>query len=593
MKRARSAQIQRGLYGLMVVLTVSLLLYLWFTPNVHVWQGRGEEGFSTVENISYTERTDPDSPVGIVREFRFCLDQVAIDTSLIFRFSHQNAAVYLDGELIYTLENAEELSIVRTTGNNWAMIPLYREDAGREILVELTPIYQNYQSQKVEFVVGSKLDVYMAELAKSLSETLLSIVDTLIGVILLCITVYFLLKKEQSAGFFSLGMLAISLGLWNFTQTDFAVLLLREKTVFTYYVSLTMLMLCIIPLIKSVRTVDKEPFERGLGMWCIACGVMSVAQLLLQVFGLFDLRETLKITHGMLIVTAVVLIISSVAAWRGRTKGAPPANDVQGIWILGLGVLLDMLNYYYYYYGGGSGGLRFVLVAILCFVVIEGARIISDFVRQKQMLEEKETQLVLSRVTTMMSQIRSHFVFNILNAISGMCKYDPEKADETIVRFARYLRNNIGIMEDDSPVPFARELSRLEDYVVLEQVRFGDRIEFCTDIRADQFVIPPLILQPVVENAIKHGLTKKEAGGTVWLRTWEDSENIKISVEDDGVGFVPEELEKKDSVGIRNIRYRLKHLAHGTLEIESQVDVGTTVTITIPKKECKSCTLST
>lgn len=154
-----------------------------------------------------------------------------------------------------------------------------------------------------------------------------------------------------------------------------------------------------------------------------------------------------------------------------------------------------------------------------------------------------------------------------------------------MVRFARYLRNNIDIMEEDKAIPFTTELLQLEDYVVLEQVRFGDRIEFYTDIEADRFMIPPLLLQPVVENAIKHGLSKKQEGGTIILRTREIGENIVITIEDDGIGFDIEELQKEKSIGIKNIRFRLRHLVNGTLEFESEVGRGTKATITIPKKE--------
>lgn len=168
-----------------------------------------------------------------------------------------------------------------------------------------------------------------------------------------------------------------------------------------------------------------------------------------------------------------------------------------------------------------------------------------------------------------------------------MCKYDPERADETVVRFARYLRNNIDIMEDDQPQLFSTELAHLEDYVVLEKVRFGDRIEFLTDVKTDSFLIPPLILQPVVENAIKHGISKKPDGGTVMLRTWKEGNKVKIAVEDNGVGFDLSELEKSTSVGIKNIRYRLWQLKQGTLDIESKVGEGTTVTITMPLEESR------
>lgn len=236
-----------------------------------------------------------------------------------------------------------------------------------------------------------------------------------------------------------------------------------------------------------------------------------------------------------------------------------------------------------YYFAESSAGMLCTLGAILWSSIMEGIRLLLSYTEQKIALEEMKTQLTLSRTTTMMSQIRSHFVFNLLNAISGMCKYDPEKADATVVRFARYLRNNIDIMEDDKNIPFTTDLRQLEDYVALEQVRFGDKVEFYTDIEADQFMIPPLILQPVVENAIKHGVSKKLTNGTIILRTRDKGGYVEITVEDDGVGFSKEELKKEKSVGLRNIQFRLEHLVNGTFDIASEVGKGTVVTITIPK----------
>ena len=588
MKRSPHITIQAVLFTVMGILTAALLIYLWVTPNIDTWHSRELPGCEQVQNISFREVRDPDSPTGIARQFSFRLDdELSYDTTLIFRFSHQTAYVELDGEPVYSLTTSDRLSMVRTTGSNWAMIPLHREDAGKEIRVVLTPVYQNYQHQTIEFMVGSKLAAYTNQFRISLPEIVLSLLDILAGLALLCAAVYFSFRSSKSPTFYALALLAISLGLWNFTQTDFAPLIMPQKTVFLYYTSLTMLMLCVIPLIKSVKPPKKKRMAQILDAWCVICGVASVAQLALQIFGVWDLREMLKVTHGMIAVSSLILIVRAFVEWRGRARGGETdGGRIGGIWLLGVGALLDMAVYYF----TNAQILFFVLLAIFCYVLNEGLHIFVAYVRQKQLLEEKDTQLTLSRITIMMSQIRSHFVFNILNAISGMCKYDPEKADETVVRFSRYLRNNIDIMEDDKPILFSVELVHLEDYVELEQVRFGDRIEFYTDVKTDQFMIPPLILQPVVENAIKHGLTKKQGGGSVILRTWEDGENIKISVEDDGVGFEPSALDKAHSVGLRNIRYRLQHLAHGTLDIQSQPNVGTTVTITIPKKESEPCT---
>lgn len=587
MEKTILKKIQTILFLIIGVWIVILLVYLWMTPNIDFRQSRVQQGYKIVEDVFYQELKSLDTPIGIDREFRFILsDEIAHDTTLIFNFSHQNANVYIGEEHVYALQSAEELRIIRTPGTNWAMIPLYREDIGKEVRVVLTPVYENYKTQEIQFLVGSKYAVYKDEMVKALPEMILSGINILVGSVLFGAAVYFSVKKIKGAEFYALAMLAVSLGLWNFTQSDFASFILQEKTVFMYYISLTMLMLCIIPLIKSISIPEKKLSRKVLELWCMLCSIVCIIQLFLQILGIFDLREMLKTTHTMIAVSSLLLLFAGLVSWFSNTKSEETDIKHSAVYLLGIGALIDMTLYYI---KGNSSNLLFVLLAILCYVLIEGIQICFAYIRQQQILEEKEIQLTLSRITTMMSQIRSHFVFNILNAISGMCKYDPEKADETVVRFSRYLRNNIDIMEDDKPVLFRTELAHLEDYVVLEQIRFGDKIEFYSDIRTEQFMIPPLILQPIVENAIKHGLTKKQNGGTVILRTWEEDGCIKISIEDDGVGFAPSELEKKQSVGLKNIRYRLHHLMHASLDIESKLGKGTTVTITIPKKEALVC----
>lgn len=193
--------------------------------------------------------------------------------------------------------------------------------------------------------------------------------------------------------------------------------------------------------------------------------------------------------------------------------------------------------------------------------------------------------LEISRMTLAMTQIRSHFVFNILNAISAMCKSDPEAADDTVIRFARYLRTNIDITSDDQLVTFRSVLDHLEDYVALEQLRFGSRIRYVTDIEIDDFLLPSLVVQPLVENAIKHGLRPKNGGGTVRLRTWEEDAQVRISVCDDGVGFDTAGLDENTVSGIPNLRFRLRHLANGTLELRSTPGEGTCAIISIPSEQ--------
>lgn len=599
MKEHNYAKIQKYLTVLLGIMTAAVLIVLCIMPNINVLNTRQNEGYKIINDVSYREISDSDAPVGLVREFVFTADKLTHDETLMFSFNHQNAEVYIDGEEVYSLRTADELSKMKTSGHNWAMIPLYREDAGKEIKVLLMPIYSNYLNSEVEFMIGSKLAIYKMEFYYALPELLLSLCDVLIGLFLLGIGIYHSRKHNVSHRLYAVGTLAVSAGAWRITYGKFIYLLFENYSLLLYTISLVSLMFVALALLNCVgpaaiyesteensqqtgvrKAISKIVSGKSVYMLTAVYCILDIVQLILQSAGILDLRQMLKVTHGTIVLSAVILCMSSIITWNKDSNESSRLFSINYSWILAVGVIVDMLLYYF---SDTTVGMLFTLAAIMCFSLLEGIKLLVSYAEQKALIEEMGMHLTLSRTTTMLSQIRSHFVFNILNAISGMCKYDPEKADETIVRFSRYLRNNIDIMESDEPVMFTTELAHLEDYVVLEQIRFGDKIEFYTDVQTDSFMIPTLILQPIVENAIKHGLTKKQEGGSVILRTRDEGENILITVEDDGVGFELDELKKEKSVGLKNISYRLRHLANGKLDIESRKGEGTKVTITLPK----------
>lgn len=575
--------IKRIIFAILAVLLVAVLLLSVTTHNtVNKIRASGE--YTVVENVTYTQRVDSDAPIGTVDEYQFTLDTVEHAETLAFYTTHHNVAVYLAGECVYQVMDASD--VFRTVGGVWAMIPLYASDAGKEVRVELSPLYRTYQMEMPDFLLGSELAIYQKALVQALPELLLSLCAVIVGLFLFCVAIYYSAKRNAMFRFYAISLLEISAGVWRFTYGNYAYFLLGSHAVFLYTVSIVVLMLVALAMLNCVEVTEHKKVKTTLQYVSVLYCIVYALQLALQLAGILDLRQTLKITHGTLIFSAIILFASGIVAWFRQAAESVRLLERDYSWLLGVGVILDLLLYYF---SAFSFGVLFTLAAILCFSMLEGIKFFISYTKQEHALQEMETQLALSRTTTMMSQIRSHFVFNILNAISGMCKYDPEKADDTIIRFARYLRSNIDIMENDRNIPFTTDLQQLEDYVLLEQVRFGDKIEFYTDIEIDQFMIPPLILQPVVENAIKHGVSKKPTSGTVILRTRDMGEHIVITIEDDGVGFDKTELEKETSVGLKNIRFRLQHLVHGTLEIESTPGKGTTVTITIPK-ETKLCT---
>jgi len=166
-----------------------------------------------------------------------------------------------------------------------------------------------------------------------------------------------------------------------------------------------------------------------------------------------------------------------------------------------------------------------------------------------------------------------------------MCLKDSQKAFDLVRNFSLYLRGNFSKLDSVTPICFADELQHVEYYVNIEKVRFPDMcIEY--SLETTDFVLPALTVQPLVENAIKHGLMRLEKGGSVIIRTYETQTHFCVEVKDDGVGFdtnLP--VDEKKHVGIHNIRGRLKAMVNGELNIESAPGAGTKATIMIPKED--------
>ena len=239
------------------------------------------------------------------------------------------------------------------------------------------------------------------------------------------------------------------------------------------------------------------------------------------------------------------------------------------------------------------GGLssQYVFCAFLIAAMIAVLKVIPNSINALAKAKELETEKIVlnaqiteSRVSTMMSQIRPHFIYNTLGSIEQLCNINPPKAGELVHNFAKYLRGNFRELDNPTPILMSQEMEHVRYYISIENVRFPD-MTFSFEMKSGDFHIPALTIQPIVENAIKHGLMKLQKGGTIHVVSYETDTHYCVRVEDDGVGFNMDVLlDERKHVGIRNIRGRLKAMVNGTLEIESTEGIGTKVLIMIPKE---------
>ena len=228
-----------------------------------------------------------------------------------------------------------------------------------------------------------------------------------------------------------------------------------------------------------------------------------------------------------------------------------------------------------------------VCVSYLTMAVVSSTVLYYIWLHIKFVREHENALMAEQRIQIMMSQIQPHFLYNTLSTIQALCRTNPEKASVVTECFGTYLRKNLESLSQTELIPVSKELEHTKIYSEIENVRFDNiRVEY--DTPETDFMIPALSIQPLVENAIRHGVRIRE-NGIVKVGTVKVSNGYEITVEDNGRGFDTSAIETADNthIGLRNVRERIEKMCGGTFRIESTENVGTKITLHIPNQKAK------
>lgn len=282
--------------------------------------------------------------------------------------------------------------------------------------------------------------------------------------------------------------------------------------------------------------------------------------------------HTGNVLFGILYLLFPFLAFIAIVIMAATAKGTSKANRIIFIFytIFPLaGFILDSVIH----------GLSLTYVGLSITVLVIYTNI---YIKKQKLIENQQNALMLS-------QINPHFIYNTLSTIAAMCDMAPNQAKYLTLDFSKYLRQNLSSLSNENLISFEQEINHVECYLKIEKARFRERLSVIYSIQCKDFEIPPLSLQPLVENAVKHGITKKNAGGTVKISTYQTDTSYIIEVIDDGVGFDSENpiSDHKTHVGLENVSRRIFDKCHGTVNVKSTPGVGTRVTIAIPKTKGK------
>ena len=367
-----------------------------------------------------------------------------------------------------------------------------------------------------------------------------------------------------------------SSGFLNLWITDPTVCLLINALTNYFFIS---------SIIFYFKTNLEKPVSRAIAMalWiAFVLGIITVT--VLHFTGISDVHATFKY---MMALTAICGLAMPILLFY-ETRYGNKALYVLISWIpLAICVLVDAINHYYHF-----TDFDFYIVGLALTMVYQIVRLVYDLRQQYReaiKYQKMQKELYEAKVSVMVSQIQPHFMYNALSSIAMLCKINPDTAYNATITFSDYLRGNMDSLKQKNPVPFETELEHLKKYLYIEQLRFGKKLNIEYDIQTTDFVLPQLSIQPLVENAVKHGVGMKKKGGTVKIATEENDDFYMVIISDDGVGFDTEQKRNdgRSHVGMENTRRRLKELCNAEVIITSVVGEGTVATVLLPKEDQK------
>lgn len=507
--------------------------------------------------------------------------------SLITYFDHIGGEIYVNGQLEHEFDTENKLYGYSSCAADWISFDCPAEENEIVEIVLRNP-HKFGNGNAVDTFLnsmytysGAAFDQFLSQ--QNAPQKTFGIVIIVISFIILGVAIFStILKVPYSGMIWIFGfMLLFAGGFFVLDLPNYCIV--GSSSVFNSIAK----SLCIIlyPAFMFLLTENclRDKLKKAGGIVAGVCGGFSVAAVIIAFTGemlIYDLNYyMLMIQHA----AALVLIVLCVMSFKGSDLKQGIMTAVCLVALLSLAV--DIVAVF-------MGVWHTAVVSKLVFAAVFVPALFYSLIFIPQNinagLREKELQLELqeNQMSVMLSQIQPHFLYNALSAICDLCGSEPLKARDALVDFSVYLRENMDSISS-KPVRFYNELSHIDTYLKLEKLRFGDKINVVYDIEAEDFEIQPLTVQPIVENAVKHGICMKENGGTITLKTSEENGSITITVTDDGVGFdvnsTVTEGSMRSHIGLENVRKRVEKYPGGKLTVESEIGKGTVVTINFRK----------
>lgn len=569
---------------------IAFLVYVWCIAGVSEMPESSVENFNKNWTFSYRGKeklidipSSQDVEPGETYEISHVISwNLPAQSRILFRSLQQKVEIWIDDSLIYRYPESKKFQDL--TPNNWNMVKIPDDSKGKLLTIKLQSDYKRFSGKVGEIYMGKYSAIFVHVREKYVLSLIVGMVIGFIGCLILLVSAFAIQKKPQKAEI-ALGILFIVTSLWLCGEAKMPFTKVSSMTQY-FFVFLSLLLIPAFFYLYIYFRMKERNKKISLKIFWLNL-IIFIGCFFLQITGIMDYPAMLPVIHGTI---AVVFLCGIAVMGRElyRKSGIFKRQESGFVLLFILAMGIEMVRFYMEAYQLLGIYIRLTLL------LYAGSMLVSSGIKMYKTVKENQKlskMLQESKTDLMISQIQPHFIYNALNSIRTLIRLDPDQAYDMVYDFSKYLRAHIDSLSNEREIIFFRELEHIESYINIEKVRFGERLNVVYDIQTTSFYLPALSVQPLVENAIKHGICKKPEGGTVWIRSYEDEENeggYVVEVEDDGVGFDVKKWEasgdKKKSAGIRNITFRVQSISKAHLTIESEINKGTKATIKFPDR---------
>ena len=511
---------------------------------------------------------------------------------LMLRLDNIKISIKINGTEVYCSGDGKSIpGFTKTAGNMWGFYisPGIMETDKVEITLQnvyagtITNVFEEFFDG---LSYGHGFELYQTMIRDKMPLILFGFIILVTGMIVFMVSaVAGLLKAPGMGRSVALACVAMTGGVWISIDGGYPYvsLLFKNPLLFNAIDVLQIFVISVVLMLFTFTCLEKAAARKIAEFILEASLVLLTVAIVIQDIGLYDLYEIQDwaVIVGFSVVLASVLLLGYEALILKHRQ----TLIILLLWLpLFISGFLEIINYFLRFMPERTTvKFGFALSVLLQFIQL--VRVIRGYTDRMKEAARIEYELLQSRMSVMLSQIQPHFLFNSLNDIRFLYRESPERAEQAMISFTRYLRGNMDSLNQIGLIPFEQELNHVQNYVAIEKMRFGNKLTVIFELGCREFLIPVLTIQPLVENAIRHGINKKQGEGTVIVRTFEDAHNYFVEICDDGPGFDPSfsNNDGRTHNGINNVHMRLQSMCGGSLDVKSRIGGGTTSLARIPK----------